>query len=343
MKRYHQFSLTTSRLKTAYYHWGEENEKKLLLVHGNLSSSVFFLPLLPELSKHYDVIIPDLRCFGDSDELPIDATRGYRDWSDDLAEFVKELGWDKFSLLGWSLGGNIAMQFAIDHSEYLERLILLAPGSPFGMGGVRGVKGVPIHPIGLGAGAGSVNPQLLGIISGKNMRALKKMLKKFYFGSSFEGMDEEMQVLLAEGIGKTKLGYDKYPGDFHHAFLWPFIVAGRHGVLNTMSPAYGNVSAFIDIANKIPVLWIRGEEDDVVSDQSLIDFGYLGSIGIIPGWPGNDGYPIQPMVAQMRYLLQQYVRQGGTYKEEIIQGGHACHLEDQENFLKALITFMEEE
>lgn len=341
MQRFHQFSLTTDRLTTAYYHWGEENEKKLLLVHGNLSSSVFFLPLLPELSKHYDVVIPDLRCFGDSDELPIDATRGYRDWSDDLAEFTSALGWDRFSLLGWSLGGNISMQFAIDHPDRLERLILLAPGSPFGIGGVRGRQGIAVHPIGLGSGAGCVNPQLLGIIAGKNKSTMKLMMQKFYFHSAFDELEEEVQDLLAEGIGKTKMGYDKYPGSFHHSFLWPFIVAGRHGVMNTMSPAYGNLSDFVNISKKIPVLWIRGVEDEVVSDHSLFDIGYLGSIGIIPGWPGNEIFPIQPMIKQMRYLLDQYAASGGKYREAIIRGGHACHLEDQKAFLEEVRIFME--
>ena len=341
MERFHQFSLTTQRLTTTYYHWGEENEKKLLLVHGNLSSSVFFLPLLPELSKHYDVVIPDLRCFGDSQDLPIDATRGYRDWSDDLAEFTQALGWESFSLLGWSLGGNISMQFAIDYGERLERLILLAPGSPFGMGGARGDEGTPVHPIGLGSGAGSVNPRLLGIITGGNIPSMKRMMQKFYFSAHFEELEEEVQNLLAEGIGKTKMGYDKYPGSFHHSFLWPFIVAGRHGVMNTMSPAYGNLSDFAKIKKKVPVLWIRGEADDVVSDHSLFDIGYLGSMGILPGWPGNEIFPIQPMIRQIRYLLDQYAMNGGRYREAVIKGGHACHLEDQEGFLAELRFFME--
>ena len=63
-EEYTQKYITTSRLKTAYYRAGEQNKKKLMLVHGNLSSSVFFLPLLSPLSQYFDVVIPDLRCSG---------------------------------------------------------------------------------------------------------------------------------------------------------------------------------------------------------------------------------------------------------------------------------------
>ena len=89
---YPQHFLTTGRLTTAYYRTGEEHTRKLLLLHGNVSSSVFYLPLFPALAELFDVVALDLRCFGDSDALPIDATRGFRDWTDDLKEFTAALG-----------------------------------------------------------------------------------------------------------------------------------------------------------------------------------------------------------------------------------------------------------
>ena len=127
---YEQKFLKTSRLNTAYYRAGEEHSAKLLLIHGNVSSAVFYLPLFPALSKHFDVVAPDLRCFGDSDALPIDATRMYGDWCDDLAEFVAGLGWDQFAIGGWSLGGSIVMQDATLHPEQMTGVILINPGSP---------------------------------------------------------------------------------------------------------------------------------------------------------------------------------------------------------------------
>ena len=158
---YAQHFCKTDRLTTAYYRAGEEHEKKLLLIHGNVSSSVFYLPLFPELSKHYDVVAPDLRCFGDSDALPIDATRGFRDWTDDLHEFVRALGWEKYAVSGWSMGGCIAYQMILEHGEDLTGVILICPGSPFGFGGTKGETGELLDPPGLGSGGGIVNQQLV--------------------------------------------------------------------------------------------------------------------------------------------------------------------------------------
>ena len=61
---------------------------------------------------------------------------------------------------------------------------------------------------------------------------------------------------------------------------------------------------------------LRGGQDQVISDTSLFDFGYLGQIGAVPGWPGEDVLPPQPMAAQTRAVLDAY-RAGGGAVEEI--------------------------
>ena len=57
----------------------------VLLVHGNVSSSLFWQPMMLALPGTYRPLAIDLRGFGDTDDEPIDATRGLRDFSDDLA------------------------------------------------------------------------------------------------------------------------------------------------------------------------------------------------------------------------------------------------------------------
>ncbi len=49
-----------------------------------------------------------------------------------------------------------------------------------------------------------------------------------------------------------------------------------------MSPAWCNTSAFGDVERPAPLLWIRGDEDQVVGDQSMFDFGTLGQLGRFP-------------------------------------------------------------
>jgi hypothetical protein len=83
---------------------------------------------------------------------------------------------------------------------------------------------------------------------------------------------------------------------------WPGVAPGSRGVNNALSPKYCDLSGFAAIDPKPPVLWIRGPDDQVVSDTSTFDFGHLGKLGVVPGWPGDGVYPPQPMLAQRAAL-----------------------------------------
>jgi len=86
-----------------------------------------------------------------------------------------------------------------------------------------------------------------------------------------------------------------------------------------------------------PVLWLRGTDDVIVSDHSLYDLAYLGSIGAIPGWPGEQTWPPQPMLAQTRAVLDGYAAAGGRYREVAIDdAAHSPHLDQPERFLAEL-------
>jgi pimeloyl-ACP methyl ester carboxylesterase len=291
------------------------------------------------LSQQLDVAIPDLRCFGDTEDLPVDATRGYRDWTDDMTEFVDALGWKEYSVLGWSMGGDIAMQLTIDHPDQINHLILLCCGSPYGFGGSWSEDGTFHHPLGLGAGGGCAKQQKNILLSDRASAAIRKLLYSFYFNSHFH-LDEKWEQRFIDSVLKTKTGEGRFPGDFHYTIQWPFITAGEKGVLNTMAPPYCDVSGIMDISPKPPILWLRGSHDSVVSDKSMFEFGYLGSIGMVPGWPGPIVYPPQPMESQIRHVLNLYQEKGGAYNEIVIPGGHACHLESPEYVIPTLFSFI---
>lgn len=332
--------ITTKRLTTAFYRGGQEHAKKLLLIHGNMSSSVFFLPLLPELAKSFDTVIPDLRCFGHSDSLPIDATRGFRDWTDDLKELLDALGWESCAILGWSLGGGIAMEFAIHHSHRVEKLALLAPCPPYGFGGTVNEDGIPIQPLGLGSGAGAANKQFLMAVAAQGKQVLSGLLHSFCFSTSFH-LDGKIEDMLIDGLTCMKLDDKMYPGDYYYTVHWPHLLAGDHGVLNTMSPKHINLKPLLNLEKKPDILWIRGTDDVIVSDFSTLDFGHLGAIGMAPGWPGLKVFPPQPMIVQTRHFFELYENRGGHYVETVMAGGHACHLEHSEHFLYTLKAFVD--
>jgi len=88
-------------------------------------------------------------------------------------------------------------------------------------------------------------------------------------------------------------------------------------------------------------LWIRGSHDRVVSDQSTSDIGYLGKIGVIPDWPGEEIYPPQPMLSQTRSVLEKYSAAGGTYQEVVIENtAHIPFIEKPDEFNGIFHSFL---
>ena len=72
-----------------------------------------------------------------------------------------------------------------------------------------------------------------------------------------------------------------------------------------------------------------------MSDNSLFDFGTLGQLGAVPGWPGAEICPPQPMVSQTRKVLEKYAQNGGSFTEEVIENtGHSPYIEKPEEFNK---------
>lgn len=107
----------------AYLQQGS-GEIPLVLIHGNLSSSVYFLPLLERLPQNVSVYAFDLRGFGDSTyHQPITSLKSL---AEDLILAFKALKIKKAHILGWSLGGGVAMELAAMAPEFVDKLILLA-------------------------------------------------------------------------------------------------------------------------------------------------------------------------------------------------------------------------
>jgi pimeloyl-ACP methyl ester carboxylesterase len=137
----------------------------------------------------------------------------------------------------------------------------------------------------------------------------------------------------------TATGEDHYPGDATAAEAWPGFGPGSRGVLNTMTPDHLELTAIVDVAQKPPILWVHGADDVIVSDGSFFDLNLLGSIGAIPGWPGADVAPPQPMVSQIRAVLDRYRDAGGRVTELLVPDcGHSPHLEEPEAFTAALLA-----
>lgn len=340
-----QKHVKTDRLEIAYLEAGT-GRTPIILVHGNTSSSLFFQDVMLALAadNRYTIYAPDMRGYGDTQVLPVDATRGLRDFSDDLAALARSLNLDSFHLFGWSMGGNVAMQYAIDHPGSVRTLTLQSPGSPFGFGGTKGPEGTPIWLDFAGSGGGTANPDFVQRLGqgdrGSEQFSPRTVMNTFYFKPPFRPAPDREEIYLTSVLS-SKVAEGIYPGDMTSSENWPNVAPGRQGPNNALSPKYLNQATLADINPKPPILWIRGADDQIVSDTSLFDFGFLGQLGAVPGWPGAEIYPPQPMVTQLRTVFTRYEANGGFYREIVLPDcGHSPHIEKQADVFKLFTEFV---
>jgi pimeloyl-ACP methyl ester carboxylesterase len=98
----------------------------LLLIHGIGDRSDTWFHLIPTLAKSYTVIAPDLLGHGRSDKPRADYSVAA--YANAMRDLLSVLGIDRATVVGHSLGGGVAMQFAYQYPERCERLVLVATG-----------------------------------------------------------------------------------------------------------------------------------------------------------------------------------------------------------------------
>lgn len=111
-----------------------QGDEPLVFIHGYTGSLRDWDDALVRLPAGFRAYAIDLRGAGDSDR-PGD---GYTipQFAEDIHLATRELGLDTFTLIGHSMGGGTAMQFAVTHPERLRKLVLVAPISS---GGIKGI------------------------------------------------------------------------------------------------------------------------------------------------------------------------------------------------------------
>ncbi len=100
--------------------------RTLVLIHGNLSSSLYYQPLLERLPADLHVVAPDLRGFGDSSYgTPV---RSLAELAEDVRLFLDALKIEKAAVCGWSLGGGGAQGFLLAGDSRSETGRVRNPG-----------------------------------------------------------------------------------------------------------------------------------------------------------------------------------------------------------------------
>lgn len=336
-------TVATDRLRIHYLESGLADGIPVILIHGNLSTGRFYEHLFPGAPERYRFIAPDMRGFGDSERAPIDATRGLRDWADDAHALVRALGIDRpLHLVGWSTGGAAIAAYAIDRP--VASLTLIDPVSPYGFGGVK-ADGTPCCPDYAGSGGGIANPEFIrrlaaGDRSAESPFSPRNVMRTSYWAPTHQE-PADREDLLVDEILKSMTGEGGYPGDSAPSGSWPGVAPGTRGILNALSGKYCDWSGIVGLDPKPPILWTQGTIDIVIADGSPWDLGTLGRMGAVPGWPGEDVFPPQPMVTQIRATLERYRAAGGRVEVETFEGsGHFPPIDAAERWSATLFGFL---
>jgi pimeloyl-ACP methyl ester carboxylesterase len=340
-------TIETERLTTRVLFSGPDDGIPVLFVHGNFSNATWWEESMVALPPRYRGIAADQRGYGEADpEVLIDATRGMGDFVDDALALMDHLGHGRFHLVGNSLGGLVVWWMMADAPERLLSVTLAGPGSPFGFGGTRDARGTPTTPDFAGSGGGLINPVLIESLLGGDRDSIsdfspRGIMRRLVWG---EGLIPDREDALIDAMFRVHIGDRQLPGDHDKSPNWPFVRPGKWGATNAMSPMYvGNlVERILAAEPKVDALWVYGAEDLAVCNSAGSDPGTWGPSGRLPGYPGREAYPPQPMMDQIRKMLEDYRSQGGSFAEVAIEGsGHVPFITHPEEFNRVFHEHLE--
>ena len=106
------------------YAYGEIGQgPTILFLHGNMSSRIFWDKSMKKLAPNFQCLAPDLRGFGDSTYRT--KIHSLWDYVEDLKDFIEGLGLQKIHLVGWSLGGAVALGLAARYEKFFVDMTIL--------------------------------------------------------------------------------------------------------------------------------------------------------------------------------------------------------------------------
>jgi pimeloyl-ACP methyl ester carboxylesterase len=337
----------TERLETRVLFTGDPSATPVLFLHGNISCATWWERTMLRLPAGFRGIAADQRGYGECDPTAVvDATLGLGDMAADAVALMDHLGVERFFVSGNSLGGNIVWRLLMDHPDRVLGAIQAGPGSPYGFGGTHGEDGTPNYDDYAGSGGGVINRELVRLLGDGDDTADHPMsprsaIRMLVWGPGH--IPDWEDDLIAASMA-TRVGDDGYPGDWIESPNWPYFAPGTKGASNGLSPKYlADPQRLVETEPKPPILWIRGEKDLAIADPAASDPANLGYHGLIPDYPGPAVYPIQPMLAQTRAVLERYAAAGGRYREEVIpEAAHVPFITHPDDYDRVFHAFLAE-
>src|SRR5215218_7290392 len=100
----------------------------VLLLHGHPQTHMMWHRVAPRLARDFTVVAADLRGYGDSSKPPTSADHApysKRTMAEDQIAVMRQLGFDRFGVVGHDRGGRCAYRMALDHPECVDKLAVL--------------------------------------------------------------------------------------------------------------------------------------------------------------------------------------------------------------------------
>ena len=223
------------------------NGKPLFILHGLFGMSDNWQTLGKQFAEHFTVYLIDQRNHGRSPHSP---EHSYALMSEDLLELINAESLDKIMLMGHSMGGKTAMQFAVTHPERVEKMVVVDI-SP---------KKYPI-----------TNQDIVNALEKVNLKEVKTR--------------KEVEAILAQDIkepGTMQFLLKNLYWDDNQSLAWRFNLEA----LKTNLPLVAEATQIPPTPLKMPVLFIKGEKSDYTfnADTKLINqiFAHADMI-TIPG------------------------------------------------------------
>ncbi|WP_071396234.1 intracellular short-chain-length polyhydroxyalkanoate depolymerase [Bacillus tuaregi] len=282
--------VTLANGETIAYQEREGGQKKVLLIHGNMISSKHWDLVLESMDPTYKIYAIDMRGFGESSyHNPIESIK---DFSDDIKHFVDAVGLRDFSIIGWSTGGAVGMQFVADNPGYCSKLVLLASAS---------TRGYPFY----GANENGQTDTPVRLSTYEQVK--NDTTKTIPTQNAYDTKDHEFLKAVWNAVIYTKKqpNEDKYK-EYIHDMLTQRNLAEVYQALNifNISELHNGLVAGNGLANRIqlPVLVLRGDRDYVISEVMVEEI--LEDLGSNARFVELKDCGHSPLVDDLEQLLQ---------------------------------------
>ncbi len=260
----------------------------MVLLHGNMTSSKHMEILMARLEDRYRLYALDMRGFGVSTYNQ--RISSLKDLADDVRFWADCLSLKGFDLLGWSTGGGVAMQFAADHPDYVNKLVLV---ESVGIKGYRLTrsKNESVEPAGLGRLSTRVSKWGLDHIKNFNQYPSRKFVRALWDKTMYT-KNRPSDGLYEEYIDDAMT--QRNVADLHYALL-RFNISHQH---NGLVPGNGHVDRI-----QAPTLVLQGDRDLVVppfiGEEIAAALGDKARLVILP----DSGH--SPLIDCMDELVKQ--------------------------------------